>query len=347
MAAHRDTILSLPEPNQLPQAPLTGWEKAFARFRKSGAYLWEQLRSLVIREQWHVGIVRAPIHSFLDGRDGKPVEWLPDPERTRFYADPFILKRGDEISILFEDFDQITRKGHISAVVSTDGGRSFTSPVRVLGTPTRDSPHASYPYLFEHHGEIYCLPEMFEANQLVLYRAAEFPWRWEHAATLLEGLPVVDPTIFQHDGSWWLFHTLGGAASNLKLYLASAPELFGPWTPHPANPIKTDFRGARPAGTPFVHEGILYRPAQDSTHTYGGAVVIQRVEKLTSTEYRESEVCRIDPKHHGRFSRGFHTIAASGDLCVVDGKRYVWIPQILPAMLNEKYRAILRRINRN
>ena len=40
--------------------------------------------------------------------------------------------------------------------------------------------------------------------------------------------------------------------------------------------VKTDVRSARPAGTPFVYQGELYRPAQDCSRTYGGSIVIHR-----------------------------------------------------------------------
>ncbi len=47
--------------------------------------------------------------------------------------------------------------------------------------------------------------------------------------------------------------------------------LEGPWEPHRRNPVKCDVRGSRPAGTPFVHGGELYRPAQDGSKRYGKA----------------------------------------------------------------------------
>ena len=61
------------------------------------------------------------------------------------------------------------------------------------------------------------------------------------------------------------------------LHIWWSDDLFGQWRPHAANPVKIDARSARPAGTPFVHAGTLYRPAQDCSHTYGGAVAICRV----------------------------------------------------------------------
>ncbi|MGO4780832.1 hypothetical protein AB4084_35670, partial [Lysobacter sp. 2RAB21] len=87
-------------------------------------------------------------------------------------------------------------------------------------------------------------------------------------------------------------------------------ELHGPWKPHLRNPVKVDHRSSRPAGTPFVHEGVLYRPAQDCGSGYGQAVVINRVLLCTPQRYREEAVrhCRPDPG--GRNPHGLHTVSA-------------------------------------
>ena len=322
----------------------TNWEMVLAGIRMGKSFAQAQLRAIILREQWHIGIVRAPIQSFIEPNHVPPVEWLPGPPRTRFFADPFAIRRGAELTILFEDFDQIENSGHISAMHSIDGGLSFTPPTPVRGSAFDTAKHKSYPYLFEYGGEIFCVPETCGTNEINLYRAAQFPWQWERAGTILTGISAVDPTVFLHDGSWWMFFTLGGSGSNIKLYLAFASDLLGPWSLHPANPVKTDISSARPGGTPFLHEGVLYRPAQNSSSTYGGSLVIHQVEKLTRTEYQERFVCNVTPQHHGRYSGGFHTLAAAGDVCVVDGKRYVVLPELLPAMLKQKIGSVIRRL---
>src|SRR5207253_8229013 len=47
-----------------------------------------------------------------------------------------------------------------------------------------------------------------------------------------------------------------------ELHLFHAERLTGDWQPHPRNPVKSDARSARPAGSLFVRDGALYRPAQ-------------------------------------------------------------------------------------
>ena len=88
---------------------------------------------------------------------------------------------------------------------------------------------------------------------------------------------IVDATLFRHGELWWLAGASdpGGAHLGADLHLWHATDILGPWTPHAANPVKTDVGSARPAGRPFVSEGVLYRPAQDSSQTYGFASCYQ------------------------------------------------------------------------
>lgn len=334
-----------PEPLSVPAlANPTNWQTANTFLSMGAAFIKTQLQNVLIRDQWHVGVVRAPISSFVESADQPDVEWLPDLPRNRFFSDPFAIKRGNEIVILFEDFDQHSSRGVISAVRSTDNGRTFSEATPVTGSVFNAPVHKAYPFLLEYQGSIYCVPETCEAGEIALYRAVDFPLKWERVCPLLEGAGGIDATPFEYQGRWWMFYATQEGGSNLKLYLASAPQLEGPWAPHPQNPLKTDIGSARPAGTPFMHNGALYRPAQDSTRTYGGGIVIHRVVKLTATEFEETPVRRIAPARHGRYSAGFHTLAAAGDICVVDGKRLIAVPELLPKMIASKVASMARTV---
>jgi hypothetical protein len=184
--------------------------------------------------------------------------------------------------------------------------------------------HVAYPYLFEHEGEAYCVPETSQANEVGLFKALEFPFRWVKVRTLLNGFPAVDSTVFQYEGLWWLTCTSDVEGSSLKLFIWHSEDLFGPWKPHERNPVKTDIASSRPAGTPFVHDGRLYRPAQDCSRTYGGRVAINRVTKLTTTEFVEERVATIEPFISSPYQDGVHTISAAGDITMVDSKRIVF-----------------------
>jgi hypothetical protein len=182
----------------------------------------------------------------------------------------------------------------------------------------------SYPYLVRDDGDLYCIPELARARGVHLFRARRFPDDWEDLGSLVDGVAAVDPTVFEHDGRWWLFFTDRDVDSNAALHVWHAPALRGPWSPHASNPVKTDVRSARPAGTPFVHEGRLYRPAQDCSETYGGAIAINEVEELTTARFRERVVHRIRPEPASPYPAGRHTLSALGTQTLIDGKRRVF-----------------------
>jgi len=134
---------------------------------------------------------------------------------------------------------------------------------------------------------------------------------------------AVDPTLVFYRDRWWLFFT-ERKHSNTHLCLFHSPDLEGEFLPHRLNPVKTDVRSARPAGTPFIHEGILYRPAQDCSVTYGGRIAVNRVLKLTPDEFLEETVRHLEPPAGSIYRQGIHTISKAGDFTLIDGKRYKW-----------------------
>jgi hypothetical protein len=86
--------------------------------------------------------------------------------------------------------------------------------------------------------------------------------------------------------------------------------------------VKSGLRGTRPAGALFSHGGMRYRPAQDCSRVYGEAVVLQRVETLTPTAYRETEVACVS---FGVDSvvRRVHTLNAGDGIRVMDALRWI------------------------
>src|SRR5437763_1884104 len=89
--------------------------------------------------------------------------------------------------------------------------------------------HASYPYLVEHDGEIFCMPETSASEQVVLYKAVDFPTRWEKVATLVQGIAALDASLVRFDGRWWMFYGVEGTAGTVTLHAMHAPDLRGPW----------------------------------------------------------------------------------------------------------------------
>lgn len=283
-------------------------------------------RELLAAEIWNVGVIAKPIHEVaLGGNTLTPadVTWLPRLARLGYLADPAGFTEGNNLHILAEDYRYATQKADISEILFSLPPEGFDArggavyPCRVPG----ENLHLSYPYVFESGGVVYCLPESFQSSKITLYRREKPGGAFVQERVLLSGVRAVDPTIIFHEEMWWLFFTERDQ-SNTHLFLYYSANLAGEFHPHPCNPVKTDIRSARPAGTPFLHENVLYRPAQDCSVTYGGRIAINRVVKLTPEEYDEQPVTFLEPVKGSRYHKGLHTLSAVGKYTLIDGKRY-------------------------
>jgi len=270
-------------------------------------------------EKWNIGIVKSPIHEFLETGRKPVIKWLPSPERHKFNADPFAVIVENDIYIFFEEYDYSILKGYISTIKIHKGVVSI--PEKVWESPF----HISYPYIVKDKNNIYCIPETSQVHEVALYRANSFPGEWVKIATLIKGFGGIDSTAFQYNGKWWLLTTdINDRPTFHRLMIWYADDLLGPWKAHSANPVKTDVRSARSAGTPFFYNGSLYRPAQDCSGNYGGRIIINKIVKLTSTEFKEEEITAIEPDQNSPYPDGIHTISGAGNITIVDGVKRIF-----------------------
>ena len=275
-----------------------------------------QLRHRLMNGDWFVAWAhREP---GLAGIDYEPhFRAVPSP-RDRFLADPFLAEHDGRTFIFVESCPPRRSAGVIAVLELRDD--SVSDPVTVLH---RDY-HLSYPAVFRWGDAWYMTPETAANRTVELYRAVEFPWHWELDTVMLSDIEAVDPTLVMHGGRWWLFANVAavGASTNDELHIFWAQSPRGPFTAHPANPVVSDVRRARPAGTPFVHDGSLYRPAQDCAVRYGHSIAVHRIEQLDRENYRELPVGQILPDWlPGAIST--HTLNMSDRYVVSDGMRMV------------------------
>ena len=275
-----------------------------------------RFHDLFCHQSWNVGIVDEPIRAFLEDDLQPSVQWLPPLGKGTYLADPFGITLEGRAYVFCEEFDYQSYKGVIVRIQISEEGLPISKRI-ALQAPF----HMSYPYILEHNGDVYCIPETHEAGEIGLYRPDEFPDRWRKAATLVADFSGVDPTIFAHDGRWWILCTDSNTGSNDALFAFHAPDPLGRWEPHRANPVKRGRNGTRPGGTPFIHKGELYRPAMDCSRLYGEQIVINRVSKLTPNEFEEEPVRIVGPFAKGRYRDGVHTLSALGDKTLVDAYR--------------------------
>jgi hypothetical protein len=239
------------------------------------------------------------------------------PPTDRFYADPFLFSAPDGRRYLFfEDWRNAHGKALISRVELFPDG-TVSSPTVVL---ERDY-HLSYPFVFTSGDEIYLLPETADARRVELYRAVEFPDRWEPDRVLVDGEAMFDATLLERDGKVWMFTNLATpqGTPSYELSVFWSDSLDGEWHPHAQNPVVSDVRCARPAGRMIAHGDRLIRPAQDGSVRYGYALAFREILDLTPDSYAEVDAGRITPESI-QGNLGTHHYDADAEFEVFDGR---------------------------
>lgn len=273
----------------------------------------EQRRGRREGEPWRLVLRRG--ETPLDPRApvvGAHTTLQPGPGQA--WADPSVVEAGDRRLLFVEEFPQdMSGDGIIVCLELHEDGRAER-----LGVALEEPFHLSYPQPFRWQGQWYMTVESGAARRVSLYRADDFPLRWTRVADLIEDRACVDPTLYQHQGHWYLFANVsesgGSTCDELFLFVADSP--MGPFRPHPANPIASDVRYARPAGRLFEHRGRLVRPAQNCGPSYGAEVAFREITALSPTRYAERPLGRLAA--WTRDLDGCHTYSAIHGVEVLD-----------------------------
>jgi hypothetical protein len=314
----------------VPTAPYQGKRKLYKTPTNSEMATWLAPRvfgkilkrtvSSKVVPHWKTAIRSRKTH-LLDGSgfDMAGFQWLESP-KGRFWADPFLFRMADKYFIFFEDYSYSQKRAVIScAEVSSTGVVGEVRPCLETGA------HLSYPFVFEHEGDVFMIPESAEKRNVTLYRAKKFPYEWVEHAVLFDKCIALDTTAWFEDKTWWFFTTLSDKTlmTTPKLMLFYANSLTNSWELHPACPISFDIRTSRGAGALFRHNGRLIRPSQSGSPNYGHSFGFNEITELSKTHYSEKSVGMVGPSWH-RDLIGTHTYNRCGDLEVTDG--CLWSP---------------------
>jgi hypothetical protein len=247
---------------------------------------------------------------------GKPAFKKMFPPRDRFWADPHVIYKEPNYYVFIEEYLYKTRRGHIS-VIEIDRDGNYKQPVPVL----RNDCHLSFPFVFEWMGNYYMIPETSGKRTIELYECVHFPDEWKFKITLMKDVDAVDTTLFYLRGKWWLFTAISeeaAAVPQVELFLFYSNELFtDQWYAHPLNPIVSDVKRTRAAGSIFVKDGMVFRPSQDCSKMYGYGFDLNEIVALSEKEYYERTVISVRPDQFSKVI-ATHTYANQGNLTVID-----------------------------
>lgn len=281
----------------------------------------KSLASLLFIDQWVIMTARGTAYDALGWSQFQRLM----PDRDRYWGDPFVLQREKNFFVFVEEKIYETGRGRIACLTLNAEGRLLSHQV-VLERPY----HLSYPFLFEHRGETFMIPETAHNRAIELYRCAQFPDRWEFVKTLMNGPYAVDATLLKNQDKYWLFANVkadgGSSLDALHLFWADSPFAEN-WISHPRNPVVKSIGSARPAGRIFLQNEKLIRPSQDSSRRYGYGLKFNRITKLTTEDYEETVESTFEPPQPAGLSGSLrlggrilatHTFNQAGDLTVID-----------------------------
>jgi hypothetical protein len=260
----------------------------------------------LFEKRWQVSTAPATIEGELPGH----CQWrtLPQPRGYTFLADPFFAPDG---SLLVEALNAASGKGEILRL------RDGEAPVRLSDPEV----HHSYPAQVEEDGCCYVVPEtaLGRAPRAHLW---DRPWGGGVELDIAGRPRLVDPTLFRHEASLYLFANLLEEGSGI-LRLWQAPSLFGRFDEHPASPIRMSPLGSRMAGEIVAApDGRLVRLGQDDSGGYGDGLVRFEIELLDPQTYSERLTGRL------RFDgiKGPHTLNFRGGTALFDWYRERFSP---------------------
>jgi hypothetical protein len=220
----------------------------------------------------------------------------------QYEADPFLLNHEGKDYLFYELWDY--KKGRIAFSEIRD--LEISKPEIVL----EQSYHLSYPMIFREENEIYMIPESGMGRNIQLYRAREFPKKWELANIIWDDGDFADSTIIRYKNKWWLF-TIAGNDNNLVILKSDS--LRGGWE----KVFEKYIEPSRGAGNIFEYEGKLIRPVQyQENGIYGRGIAFK---EITLPDYTEKEFKRIRPDWYPNLV-GTHTFNANENYVVLDGK---------------------------
>lgn len=275
-------------------------------------------KDILYKSRWRIGIIDRPIHE-VRSEDMEDVVWLEPMQDSMSMADPFGFTDGGREYILFEEYEPPYKIGRIAAIEYMGDGKYMRLP-----DPFTENTHMSYPFVIEYDSDIFLIRENIRASDIEMFRLSDM--KVCEKIAIVNDFTATDPSVVFYRGKWWMFCT---RADNLEceiLYIFHSESLTDGWKPHAGNPVKRDIGSSRSAGTPFIVDGIVYRPSQDCSREYGKRISVNRVEILNENEFHEKPCYYIDAKKAYRYRDGIHTLSKFGNRTLIDAK--IRLPRI-------------------
>ena len=197
-------------------------------------------------------------------------------------ADPFLVSENGVVYLFFERYDRTRKRGELAVAVVNEN-LSITDAECIISRPY----HLSFPNVFKYKNQYYIIPETQSNHTIEIYKAVNFPYKWELHKTILNNISAVDTIILNKDDDGLILHTSVAEldscnVENWMIQLDNAFNVLG------SKKIK-DFSeyGNRNGGSLVSENGFLYRIGQDCRNgEYGKGLVIYKTDGISEKEVR-------------------------------------------------------------
>lgn len=268
-------------------------------------------RTSLFAESWNVAWRKKSSGNILSDKN-TPFNIIKNGFRY-WAADPFLFEYQNKKYIFAELYDYIHCRGSLGYCTLDENRRSKWKQIIL------EDYHLSYPYIVKRGNNIFIIPESGSAQFLYVYKAVQFPDKWEKVKILRENVQYGDTTPFL-----WKNHpyALTYDVKDPEKYRLVMLDLEN--ASHDKMLPYEDVQFRRPAGKFFVEKKRMIRPAQNCKNDYGEGLVFYECGINSSGEYWENEIQRIVPSDL-KFScqiliNGMHTYNSTDTFEIIDIK---------------------------
>lgn len=257
-------------------------------------------------------------------------------------ADPFLFEYKGEMYIFGEMWIALKGKGVIA--FSKWEGKNFSQWYPVI----EEKYHLSYPNIFTYNDDIYICPESNESNEIYIYKAIDFPHKWEKVNILMSGDRYVDTTFFEYEENiYGLTYRLSEERKDINGQLCIFRIDKGKAVFLDNNPVSENDKVARPAGKCIERNKKKIRVSQNCEGSYGKGLMFSEMS-FDGLNYNEHLIREIYPKdivfdrHYNLV--GVHTYNEVNNFQVIDLRSYDFSLKLLMRKVINKIRKMIGKV---
>lgn len=273
---------------------------------------------LIYSENWNIGFSNTTVEAMLKNGGLNKVYWMKHKYNDRWFADPFLYKVDSKTLIVFaEELEIDYPKGRLVELHIDRNTYELKERFVILDIDS----HLSFPVYFVRNGATYVYPENGESGKLNLYK---YDCN-QHSLILNKVLiaeALADAVIFERSGHYFMFATKS-ESSQKDCQLFSAEKIDGHYSISSDKLFVEEAEFSRSAGNILTNAGSYYRVVQNCSLRYGGSVNIVELVFENNTPVGQSFVMEIKPSDW-KYNLGLHTLNFKEDMCVIDGKGYLY-----------------------